>query len=168
MQLYRIADEYRELQQMLEDGEIDQQTFEDTVACIDEEFEQKAESLAKIRSHLKADVNVLDAQSDEIKKEILRLAHKKEALNNNVKRIDEYLENQMKRIAKTKFKTVLYSFTIQKNPPRLVLDDESKIPSQYRIPQPDKYDTSAIKEFLKTGGAMEWAHLEQTEGLRIR
>ena len=79
----------------------------------------------------------------------------------------EALQNAMFITGKTKFKTDLFSFNIQKNPPRLVIDRPEEIPEEYLIPQEPKIDTSAIKEALKRQ-ELPFAHLEQSESLRIR
>ena len=61
----------------------------------------------------------------------------------------ESLETAMRATGKTKFKTDLFSFNIQKNPPRLVIDKPEEVPEEYLIPQEPKIDTKAIKEILK-------------------
>ena len=70
---------------------------------------------------------------------------------------------------KTKFKTELFNFGIQKNPPKLVLDKEVEdIPMDYYIFQDPIADKEKIKQELKEGKELDFAHLEQGESLRIR
>jgi hypothetical protein len=71
----------------------------------------------------------------------------------------------MRATGKTKFKTDLFSFNIQKNPARLVITGE--VPEKFLIPQDPKVDNKAIKELLKQQ-ELPFAHLEQSESLRIR
>ena len=73
----------------------------------------------------------------------------------------------MQLTGKTKFKTELFSFGIQKNPSAVVIDNEEDIPKEYYIPQDPKPDRIAIKRFLKDN-EVSWAHLQQGESLRIR
>ena len=69
---------------------------------------------------------------------------------------------------KTKFKTQLFSFGIQKNPPSVQIKNEAEIPSRfYMFPEP-VLDKTALKNYLKQNGAQEYAELVQTESLRIR
>ena len=77
------------------------------------------------------------------------------------------LERAMQLTGKTKFKTELFGFSIQKNPPAVVIDNEEDIPKEYYIPQDPKLDRTAIKKFLKDN-EVSWAHLQQGESLRIR
>jgi hypothetical protein len=79
----------------------------------------------------------------------------------------EALQNAMFITGKTKFKTDLFNFNIQKNPPRLVIDKPEEVPEEYLIPQEPKIDTKAIKEILKEH-KLPFARLEQSESLRIR
>ena len=76
----------------------------------------------------------------------------------------------MIQTGKEKFKTELFSFGIQNNPPKVVIDDYSKIPAEYLIEQEPKIDNKSIKEFLqKTDDQRSFfAHLEQGRSLRIR
>ena len=69
---------------------------------------------------------------------------------------------------KTKFKTSLFSFGIQKNPPSVAILKEDSVPIDYLVvpdPQPDK---KRILAELKAGATFDWAELKQTEVLRIR
>jgi len=68
---------------------------------------------------------------------------------------------------KVKFKTNLFNFSIQKNPPKLVIDKPEEIPEEFLIPQPPKVDNAKLKEILKEK-ELPFAHLEQSENLRIR
>ena len=68
---------------------------------------------------------------------------------------------------KRKFKTPLFGFGIQKNPPSLNVLDESKIPEEFWIEQQPKLDKKAALAYVKEN-EVDWAELSQTESLRIR
>jgi hypothetical protein len=83
------------------------------------------------------------------------------------------LQQAMTTTGKTKFKTDLFSFGIQKNPPAVVLevpeDDLESIPAEYLIRQAPKVNKTKLKEDLKAGKDLAGvAHLVQGESLRIR
>ena len=80
----------------------------------------------------------------------------------------ELLTVAMQETGKTKFNTDLFSFNVQKNPPTLVIDEGVEILKEYYIPQDPKLDTATIKEMLKSGVTLDFAHLEQGEGVRIK
>lgn len=161
MTLYELTGEYRMLLAIAEDPDMDPQAIMDTMEAIEGDIEDKAENYAKVMRTLSADV-------DGIKAEISRLSDRKKAIEGNITRMKAALEDAMRATGKTKFKTSLFSFGIQKNPPKVVITDESRVGHDYLIPQPPKVDTKAIKDALNDGFHFDWAHLEQTESLRIR
>ena len=161
MTIYELTEEYMQLLAMAADEETDPQTLADTMEAIGGEIEDKADGYAKVMKQL-------EAEAEGIKKEIDRLSKKKVTLENNAKRLKETLQNAMEVTGKRKFNTPFFSFGIQKNPAALVIDDPSKIPPQFLIPQPPKTDNAGIKAALKDGVKFGWCHLTQSESLRIR
>ena len=158
--LYEIAAEYMTLLDMAE--EIDEEVFKDTLEGIEGELEIKADNYAKVVAELENKAEGLDKESK-------RLTERKKAIENNIKRIKDNLKGAMIATGKTKFKTELFNFGIQKNPPKLVLDKGLEdIPMEYYIFQDPIADKDKIKKDLKEGKELDFAHLEQGESLRIR
>lgn len=158
--LYELTGEFLELLEMAEDETIDQKMIADTLEGVDYEIEEKADACAKI-------IKTLDGNIDAIDKEIERLNEKKKTMKNNIAGIKKNLENTMFLTGKRKFKTLLFSFGIQKNPASVVIDDESKIPEEYWKQKAPEIDKKALSTYLKEN-EVDWAHLKQTESLRIR
>ena len=162
--IYEITQDYLKLMELASDPEIDPEIIADTFEGLDGELEIKAENYAKIMKNLEGDLAALKAEEE-------RLAKKRKAIENNIKRMKAALQEAMELTGKTKFKTQLFSFGIQKNPPAVVMDEQylENIPAQYLIPQDPKIDKQKIKEDLKAGVDLEGiAHLEQGASLRIR
>jgi hypothetical protein len=150
---------------MLYDEEIDEQTILDTLESIEGEFEDKADNYAKLYKSMKADVEA-------IKKEEERLSARRISLENRTKHLKDTLEANMKQIGKTKFKTTLFSFNIQKNggiqPLKLDVTNVNDLPAEYLIQQDPLPDNEKIRELLACQ-QVAWAHLEpRGESLRIR
>ena len=158
--LYELTGQYRELLELAESEELDKQLISDTLEGLDGEIEIKADGYAKV-------IRELEGKADLLKNEIERLSKRKSAIENNIKSMKEALQNVMFITGKTKFKTDLFNFNIQKNPPRLVIDKPEEIPEEYLIPQEPKINSKAIKDMLKEK-ELPFAHLEQSESLRIR
>lgn len=158
--LYELTGQYRELLELAESEELDKQLIADTLEGLDGEIEIKADGYAKV-------IRELEGKTDLLKNEIERLSKRKSAIENNIKSMKEVLQNAMFITGKTKFKTDLFNFNIQKNPPRLVIDKPEEIPEEYLIPQEPKINSKAIKDMLKEK-ELPFAHLEQSESLRIR
>lgn len=159
MTLYELTGQYLELLDMAQDA--DSEAFADTLEAIDGEIEEKADNYAKVIRTIEGDVQ-------SVKTEIERLTVKKQTMENNVRRIKESLQTSMIATGKTKFKTQLFSFGIQKNPASVQLKEGAEVPAQfYRQPEP-VLDKTALKNYLKENGAQDYAELVQTESLRIR
>lgn len=159
--MYELTADYLAVLAMATDGETPPDAIADTLEAIGGEIEIKAENSAVIMQELNAEAAKLDA-------EIKRLTARKNALETNAGAIKQRVYNAMKSTKKEKFKTTLFSFSIKKNPPKLVIDDETKIPKKYFIPQPAKIDNAAIKAELTAGKKCKYAHIEQGESLTIK
>jgi hypothetical protein len=128
------------------------------------DIEDKADGYAKVIRQLEANVAACKA-------EIQRLKTTATTMENNIKRMKENLQDAMEVTGKRKFKTPLFSFSVQKNPPSLVLDevDTARIPADYLIPQEPKIDTAKLKTDIKAGKDLDGiAHLESGYSLRIK
>lgn len=165
MTLYELTNELQQLLMMAEDPDVDPEILQDTIEGVTGEIEVKADGYAKVIRQLEADASGLKAEID-------RLTARKRSIDNSVERMKEALKNAMMIADKTKFKTELFSFNIQLNPAKVVIDDPENIPRGFLIPQEPKVDTAAIRKSLQDEQeAQIWngiAHLERSTGLRIR
>ena len=164
MTLYELTAEYQQLLELAEDPDIPEETLADSLEALGMDIEDKADGYAKVIAQLNADAAALKAEID-------RLTARKRTIERNVDRMKESLKSAMILTGKTKFKTELFSFNVQKNPVTVVLDEQyiENIPEEYLIPQDPKVDKQKLKDDLKAGRDLEGiAHLEQTVGVRIR
>lgn len=162
--IYEITNDYLQIMAMLEDSDLDPQTLADTMEGIEGEFEIKAENYAKVMKNLEGDILA-------IKTEIDRLTAKKKALENNIKNMKSTLQTAMETTGKTKFKTELFSFNIQKNAPSVVIDEQyiENIPDKYLKYKDPEIDKTAIKDAIQKGEDLDGiAHLEIKNTLRIK
>jgi len=159
--LYEITSNIKNLEMLAALGEVDEQCLNDTWESLDGEFEDKADAYAKVMRNFTSDAETL-------KKEVERLAARRKSLENTVNRMKEQLYDAMKTCGKQMSKTAIFSFNIAKNPAKVVVDDVDKVPDKYLIPQPAQIDKQAVKNFLASGQECDFAHLEQSESLRIR
>ncbi len=164
MKLYELTEQFLALQELVYDPEVDDQTLQDTMDGLWGEIEEKADGYAKIITGMKADIEALKAEEN-------RLAARRKALENRQQALKNNLEANMREMGKTKFKTALFSFNIQKNGglQPLVIDGLLEdIPGRFLIPQPPVPNSEAIRKLLDEK-QVDWAHLEpRGESLRIR
>lgn len=157
MNLYELSLAFQDVQNM----DLDPEMMKDTLDSIEDAIESKAENIAKLVRNLESDVSAYKEEED-------RLKTKRQSTENKVKWLKTYLEDNMKLTGKTKFKSGMFNFAIQKNPASVNITDEKIIPGEFLIPQPPKVDKTSLKEILKRGIEVPGAELKQTEGLRIR
>ena len=162
--LYQLTADYMNLLEMAEDPDIDEQAFMDTLDGIEGAIEVKAENYAKIMRQLEADAAACDAESK-------RLKNKSKTIDNNIRRMKQALQFAMQTTGKTKFKTPLFSFYIQKNPASVVMDEQyiENIPERFLVRKDPEINRKAIRDAINAGeDLMGLAHLESTESLRIK
>ena len=158
MNLYDLTGNYKKVYEM----DLDDETWQDTLESIDSAIEQKADGLMYVIRDLEVDVVGL-------KDEEARLKKKREVAERKIKRLKQYLQDNMETVGKTKFKTQLFSYNIQNNPASLKLTDEKLIPRKYyTVETSRKYDNKAIKDDLKAGKVINGAELKTSQSLRIR
>ena len=157
MNLYELSQNYLAVQEM----DLDEDTLRDTLDSIEETFEDKAENIAKLIRTVEAEEKAFEAEEKRFNAMKKTAANKKQYLK-------QYLEFNMILTDKTKFKAGVFNFSIQNNPPSVVVFDEALLPERFLIEQPPKIDRAGIKELLKAGEEVPGAELKQTKGLRIR
>ena len=158
MNLYDLVGNYKKVYEM----DLDDETWQDTLESIDSAIEQKADGVMYVIRNLEVDVIGL-------KDEEKRLKSKREAAERKIKRLKQYLQENMEAVGKTKFKTQLFAYNIQNNPASLKLTDEKLIPEKYyTVETSRKYDNKAIKDDLKAGKVINGAELKTSQSLRIR
>lgn len=143
------------------DEGVEFESLTDTLESIEEAIEEKAENIAKL-------VKTIDAEAEALKVEEKRLTERRKALENRSKGLKEYLQSNLEAAGLKKVKGSLFTIGIQKNPPSVLVHDETKIPKSYFIPQPDKLDRKSLVEAFKNGELIEGAELTQGQSVRIR
>lgn len=157
MKLYELTTDYQTVLDLIADGS---EGLDDTLESLGGAIEDKVENIAKV-------IKTLEAEMAGLKSEETRLADRRKSIENNVKRLKDYAEQSMLSIGMKKVKGPLFTVSIQKNPPRLEVLDDSLIPESFFVPQPPKLDKKAVTAELKAGNKADGVLLLQGESLRI-
>lgn len=158
MKLYEINQQIEDLIMNADDnGEINAEQFEAlTIAKQD-----KQEGVIKA-------IKMLDHQTILVDSELERLAKVKKRIKSQKEWLNKYLSDSMQQDGIERLDFVLFKAAFRKNPPSLVIDDETKLPSHYIEPViTSKILKDKIKEDIKAGVTVEGCHLEQTTRLQI-
>ena len=157
--LYELSTGYKNIEYLIELGG-NEEELNAVLNSLGEEIEDKAENIAKLIKNYEADIEAFKAEEK-------RIAERRRTLENYVKRLKEYLFNNMKLTNKTKFKKGTFSFNIAKNPPSVEIVNQDIISSDYKV-LTETLDKRAILQDLKQGKDVQGAILAYSEGLRIR
>ena len=160
--IFDISERYLNIINLLSDDFVEPEVIEEALANINDEFETKADNIVYVLRTLQADVEVLKHEEE-------RLAKRRKAIDNNINNLKSNLEAMMRYTGKTKFKTTLNSFAIQKSKASVQVIDESLVPDTYKTyEQVCKVDKTAIYNDIKAGAEISGIELKENESLRIR
>lgn len=158
MTLYEMTTQANALYELLQSEEIDEQTFLDTLEAIG--TEEKIESYCQVIKELQGDLDKFKAEAD-------RLAARMKTAKNGIERLKESLLTFLRASGQDKVKAGTFSASIGTSKQTNILD-ESLIPTEFRTPQPDKIDKTAIKKAIESGLEVAGAEVIINEGVRIR
>lgn len=160
MTLYEMNQSWQEVFDMLLDADVPEEAIFDTIEGIEASMDEKADSYAKIIRSLEGDTDQLDA-------EIKRLQARKAGIQKRREWLVQQLTDTMRSTGRLKFKTALFSFSIQKNGGARPVDVISEVPKEWL--KPGDPDTKRIREWLEAGNTLPFAVLgDRGESLRIR
>lgn len=162
--LYTIADQYLQDLQKLQDMDLDEQTFADTLESLSGDLEVKATNVAMF-------VRNLEANAESIKAAEKQMAERRKAIEAKAERIRNYLKDNMARTGITKIDCPYFALSLRNSPPAVEVINADEIPAQYfDIPEPPApvLNKNRLKDDLKNGVIVEGARLTQGSYLQIK
>lgn len=161
--LYEITESYRQALEMFTDPEqdFDPQMVADTLESLEGTLEAKAANVAAFFQNLEVTANA-------IREAEKRMAQRRKAIEKRVESLRQYLQNNMEACGITKIESPLFSISLRKSPPSVVIDDEQSLPPDY-VEQvvTTKPNKMLIKQAITDGFDVPGAHLEQGNYLKI-
>lgn len=153
--LYEISKQYQELAALADSGDEDLAiAVRDTMEGIEGEFQEKGKALAMVTLNMDGDLDAIQAQID-------RLSERKRILQNRKDSLKEYLRTNMEAAGITKITHPLFTITLGKGKPIVVIDEESQIPDEYMNTKVTSTPAKAeIAKAIKEGKEVPGAHSE--------
>lgn len=153
--LYEITAQYQELAALAESGDEDLAVaVRDTMEGIEGEFQEKGKALAMVTLNMDGDLEAIQSQID-------RLTERKRILQNRKESLKEYLRTNMEASGISKITHPLFTITLGKGKPIVVIDEESKIPDEYMNTKVTSVPAkSEIAKAIKDGKEVPGAHSE--------
>ena len=158
MNIFEMTVAANQLYDLLTSGEIDEQTFNDTLQAMG--TEEKLESYCKVIRQLEADAEMLKAEKE-------RIENKKKTVDNSIGRMKKAVIEFMKASGSTKSTAGTFTVALSTSKATKIVD-ESIVPKKYFIKQEPKSDKKAILEMLKSGAKVKGCELQINEGVRIK
>jgi hypothetical protein len=159
--LFQINEKFQQLKVLLENGDIDEQTFQDTISCIEVDFTEKAENYCKMIAEWQGEILTVKAEQD-------RLSDLAKRLSNSMQKLKDNLMLTMENQAKTSVKAGTYDIKIKLNPPSVNILDEALIDKIYFVEKPAELSKKLISEALKKGEIVAGAELVSKQSLTIK
>lgn len=157
MKLYEIEQAFLNLENM----DLDEQTFNDTLENLEYEFEYKADNIACLVKSLIAESVAIELEA---RQNLLRAKAKQE----RAEKLKEYLFTTFKRLNKDKLETSRNVLKIKKNPLSVQLDDNFNNENYMLSKTILQINKLKIKEDLQNGTIIDGAKLIQNERLDIK
>jgi hypothetical protein len=163
--LYELVAQHRELERLADLEEIDRDTLLATLEGLEGEITVKAKSACAVVLNLEAWAEAAERAAEQMRIRSDRAWERAEWLRH-------YLLMNLKATGISKIETPEFRVSIRKNPARVVIDPEAKIPNTFMVqpptppPRPDK---DALKHaMLNEQLVIDGVRLEQGERLEIR
>lgn len=152
MKLYQMTAAAKELYELLESGEIDEQTVNDTMESIG--ASEKLESYVYVQKSLEAEIAAFKAEID-------RMTDRKRSLEKQVERLKQAQIDFMTATGQKKANAGTFSLSIRENK-SCEITNESEIPLQYLREIPAKFepDKKMMLAALKNGETISGASLK--------
>lgn len=152
MTLYQMSAAAKELYELLESGEIDEQTVLDTMESIG--ASEKLESYVYVQKSLEAEIAAFKAEID-------RMTDRKRSLEKQVERLQQAQIDFMAATGQKSANAGTFKLTMRENKSCEIVN-ESEIPLEYLREVPAKYepDKKSLLAALKSGAEISGAKLK--------
>lgn len=156
--LYEMTTQAKSLYELLQNEEIDEQTFADTLEAMG--TNEKVEGYCQVIKELQSDFDKFKSESD-------RLSARMKTAKNGIERMKSSLLDFLNATGQNNAKAGTFSVSIGTSEQTTILD-EALVPTIFKIPQPDKIDKTAIKKAFKEGVCVPGAEITINKNIRIR
>ena len=160
--LFELNDQFRELSQR---DDLDPTVMKDTLDAIEDSRDQKLDNIASWIDNNNADL-------DWLTKRIKKLQEKKKFLTNQNHNLMTYLTDAIDDAGFKKMRTENHLLSVRNFKASTVIDDEDKIPGEYRnyAKYQGMYDVKKndVYKALKDGKNVPGAHLEPNRKVMIK
>lgn len=153
MKLYEIANELREIESLIDSGEMIFEELFDTIESLDIMFDEKIENCCYL-------IKESEARSSGINAEIKRLQELKRLEDSKTDSLKNYIRQQMELTGRTKIKGKLFNISLGKPSDIVVINDEDALPDCAFEMVRKIISKTEIKKLVQSGTIKDGASIE--------
>lgn len=167
--LYELTADVQLLWNLMEEGTLNDEDLISTMENSQEELNIKLENYCKWIKNMESDIEGLKAEEK-------RLAERRKTMENTIAKAKQAMQRAMETAGEMKVKGDLFTLSIQKNPPSVVMDCQEidLVPEEFLKYKDPEINRTKLKEVLQGDDqkAIERlegiCHLEQSQTIRIK
>ena len=154
-----ITQRYTAVMALADDDSIPQDEINNALLTLEDELQEKGENCIKYLGSIQDNIDIAKANKKKLDEYIKTLESRK-------KRIEQACIYALDTLQVKSIMTGWGELKIKKNPPAVIIDDVTQIPTQYQRQKIQvDVDKTAIKAAIKAGEEVPGAHLEQNISL---
>jgi hypothetical protein len=155
-----ITNRYTAVMALADDDSVPQEDINNALLTLEDELQEKGENCIKYLGSIQDNIDIAKANKKKLDEYIKTLESRK-------KRIEQACIYALDTLQVKSIMTGWGEMKIKKNPPSVVIDDLTAIPSEYISTKIDLVpDKTAIKKAIKAGEEVPGAHIEQGTALK--
>jgi hypothetical protein len=159
MGIYKIGSAFENVVNMHANGDLTDEQLKDALVALEE---SKVEKCGNAICYL----NMLKHGIEDMKAEEKRIATMRKSLESRAKNLESAFAYVLKNMGDKEVITKYGVMKVRKNPPSVVIDDLSKVPTKFQHQKIEvTLDKVAIKNAIKAGEEVAGCHIEQGEKL---
>ena len=146
LSLYNITNKFIKIMDKVTEGELSEEEYEKLGEELAIELQNKSSNIIGYIQNIESFINA-------VKDEEVRLEEMKKTAEKKLSKFKEYVKENMERLELTDIPTSLGNLKITKNPMSVEIDNEEKIPDEFKkVEMKVKVDKAAIKKYFKETG----------------
>jgi len=162
--LYQLTHQLRELNELADSDDFPAEALRDTLDALEGDYQVKARNIGLLTRNIEASAEMIR----EAAKAMLSRADRLEKRSESIK---AYLLYNCQASGITRIECPEFVIAVRKNPPAVIVDDESQIPAEYFVQPPappPRLDKVSLKKAIQAGTEVPGAHLLQSERVEIK
>lgn len=164
MDLYELTAQFKEAKEQLDHmiglGEIDEDSYQNTVASLSYDFDEKALDIARY-------IKELTSRKKALEDALYEMDLRKQRIKTMIDKLTNYLKFNMETLDRVKIQGVEFDVSLKRNPAKLIINEEDLDQKWYMTKTQTVLDKKRLKEACKNN-IIPGAKLVQENRIEIK